>query len=321
MLIALYAAQGGVGALVTGLGPGTIRTAGYIETVMPSAGSILLSGLPVVALAVGFAWIRPGRRQLAVSIAGAIGAGLFAAKVEEGYRAIWYFAEWIVPASVAFAAVRAARNKQGASATPLMVVASMLALHALHQFPYAAPNYFGYVAPLALVLVALMASEAGIARRLTFVATLLIVFGGWFHRIGSVGTVGLGPVWWDTAHRLAPPHGGLLVTVPDSATYARLGELTTAHGGADSVAAGPEFPALYALAGTRRLVAQPYLIVPDARADSATMAATLDLGAIRAVAINRSPMFLPPVSVEADRWLASRFPFVERVGNVDFRWR
>jgi hypothetical protein len=322
LLILIYAAGGGLGALATGLGAGTIRTASYIESVMPSAPSIVARACVILLPAALLSWIKPGRWVTVLAIAAAIGTGLYAMQVEAGYRQVWYFAVLLAPAAVVTVCVLAIRRDDGgAGHAGLLVCATALCLHALNQFPYSAPNYFGYVAPLAVILIAALSAALGATRRLVYVAALLLAFGGWFHRIGSVGTVGLGPVWWDTAHRLASPHGGLLVTAPDSSSYARLTELTHLHGGADSLVAGPEMPALYALAGTKRLVAQPYLIVADALADSATMAATFNFAATRAVAIHRAPIFLPQISTEADAWLARRFPFVERVGDVDFRWR
>jgi hypothetical protein len=322
ILLALYAAGSGLGALAAGLGAGTIRTASYIETIMPGALSIVARAVVILVPAALLAWPRPGRGVMAAAGVAAVGTGLYAMQVEAGYRQVWSFAVLLAPASVVAACVFAIRRDDGrAGRAALLACASAFSLHALNQFPYSAPNYFGYVAPLAVIVIAALSAELNLSRRLVYVAASLLLFGGWFHRIGSVGTVGLGPVWWDAAHAIDSPHGGLLVTVRDSAEYSRLVELTRLHGGADSLVAGPEMPALYALAGTNRLVAQPYLVVPDALADSATMAATLDLTATRAVAIQRAPIFLPRISAEADAWLARRFPFVERVGDVDFRWR
>jgi hypothetical protein len=322
ILVAVYAAGGGLGALAAGLGAGTIRTAAYIETVMPSAFFIVARAFVILVPAALLTWLRPSRWVAAAAGVAAIGTGLYAMQVEAGYRQVWFFAVLLAPASVVATSIFAFRRDDGrAGRAALLACASVFSLHALNQFPYSAPNYFGYAAPLAVVLIAALSAELRITRRLVYVAASLLVFGGWFHRIGSVGTVGVGPVWWDTAHAIDSPHGGLLVTARDSTEYSRLVELTRLHGGADSLVAGPEMPALYALAGTKRLVAQPYLIVPDALADSATVAATFNLASTRAVAIQRAPIFLPRLTAEAEAWLARHFPFSERVGDVDFRWR
>ena len=128
-------------------------------------------------------------------------------------------------------------------------------------------------------------------------------------------------MWWDDAHQLPGAHGKLLVTTADSATHARVVALIAEHGGAETFAAGPELPALFVLAGTKRLVSQPYLLAPDANADSTALAVAVDAARTRLVVINSAPQFLPAVSASARLWLAHRFPFSERVGAMEVRWQ
>jgi hypothetical protein len=203
----------------------------------------------------------------------------------------------------------------------VLAIAAATALLALNQVPYAAPNYFGYVAPLAFLLALIGAARSGRAQRVVLPLTVLLLFGGWFHRIGYVGTVGLAPIWWDDAHALPGPHGRLLVSSADSANAARIVALIAEHGDGERFAAGPELPHLYVLAGTVRLVAQPYLLAPDAGADSTMMAAAIDTARTRVVVVNDDPHFLPALTPSARAWLVARYPASERVGQVDFRWR
>ena len=166
-----------------------------------------------------------------------------------------------------------------------------------------------------------VAARAGLAQRTIIPAAVLLLFGGWFHRIGNVATVGFGPIWWDDAHALPGPHGRLLVSSADSAQQSRIVALIAEHAGSDQFAAGPELPQLFVLAGTRRLVAQPYLLAPDARADAAGIRAAIDTMRIRMVVLNDAPHFLPPLSASARVWISTQYPNSERVGDVDVRWR
>jgi len=216
------------------------------------------------------------------------------------------------------------RRIRGGSHPIPFVVAAAAVLPAINQVPYGAPNYFAYVAPLGFLtaLAALAATNPTTDRRaVVVVLVVLTAFGGWFHRIGSVHSVGFGPVWWDDAHPLPGAHGKLLVTANDSAEYGRLMQLVADHGGAERFVAGPELGALYALTGTRRVVAQPYLLTDDPAGDSSAVAAVVDPSTITAVALNDAPRFLPPISTSARAWIEARYPNAERVGRVEFRWR
>ena len=97
--------------------------------------------------------------------------------------------------------------------------------------------------------------------------------------------------------------------------------LIAEHGGAEAFAAGPELPALFVLAGTKRLVSQPYLLAPDANADSVALAVAVDAPRTRLIVINNTPQFLPPISASARLWLTHRFPYSEQVGAMEVRWQ
>ena len=323
LLVAFYMKHGGIRALADGAIGGALRTAATIESPMPPALTIFAYAIPLVAAAAVAFKARSARVIADVVLAGivAVAAGLAAMYFTSAYLSVWYFAMLVLPAAVLGAAWMSARRSVNANDGLVLGIAASAALLAANQVPYAAPNYFGYVAPLAFLVGIVVMTRAGFGRAAMIPAAVLLLFGGWYHRIGGVGTVGIGPIWWDDAHRLPGAHGGLLVTGPDSAAHARLMTLIGGHGGAEAFVAGPELGELYVLAGTRRLVAQSYLLSPDATADSLTLAAAIDTTRIRSVAINTVPHFLPAVSPAARAWIATRYPNAERVGDVEFRWR
>jgi hypothetical protein len=331
--VAWFAGHGALGALYDGAVVGGERTATTIARPMPPVPSMIALAMPVAAAA----WLagRPRAAPLRM-VAGVVGALIMCGAAMEyvpAYRSIWYAAQVAACAAVCGVAwqSRRATCAHARGGVPL-AIACATALLGLNAVPYAAPNYFAYVAPLALLsgIAWWAVARDGAAAagrpvspwlRSPLPVLLALAFGGWFHRIGSVHTVGDGSIWWDDAHPLVGPAGGVRVTAADSATYARLRELVAAHGGPEAFTAGPELSALYVLSGTTRVVRQPFLLVPDAHADAAAMARLLDTTATRAVAINDAPTFLPRIDPGARAWLATRYPFVERVGDIDFRWR
>ncbi|HVZ50284.1 MAG TPA: glycosyltransferase family 39 protein [Gemmatimonadaceae bacterium] len=332
-LVAWFAANGALGALYDGAVVGGERTAATIARAMPPVLPMIALAMPVAAAVWMAGWPRTAPRRMAAATVGALVICVAAMEYVPAYRAVWYAAQVMACAAVCGVAwqSRRAAVPYGHRGVPL-AIACATALLGLNALPYAAPNYFAYAAPLAVLSgiawwsvardgVAAAGRPASPWLRSPLPVLLFLAFGGWFHRIGSVHTVGDGSIWWDDAHRLVGPAGGVRVTAADSATYARLRELVAAHGGPDAFAAGPELSALYLLSGTTRVVRQPFLLVPDAHADSTAMAQLLDTTATRAVAINLAPTFLPVPGPGVRAWLAARYPFAERVGDIDFRWR
>lgn len=339
MLVAWYAKHGAVGALVDGAFLRGLTTAATIDRAAPPAAEILVTG--AIAYAIALLVAAPPRlfHRFFGGTLVALALSVWAMYSVFVYRVAWFGAQLLVPVGAALAAVIATRPhaavRDRAFGTQLIALAGVMVLLALNQFPYAAPNYFAYVAPLAMLIGAALAGAsrrdairmvpgmAVVTRavRTPFLVLLFVLFGGWFHRIGSVQTVGEGSVWWDDAHALPGAHAGLFATRGDSATHARLLDLIRTHGGPDRFAAGPELPQLYVLAGTTRLVPQPFLLGPAADADTAALPRALDPSLVDVVAINHAPLFLAPPSAAARAWIERRFPNVERVEDIEVRWR
>ena len=332
ILAAWYQAHGALASLVDGALAGGALTAKTLVQTLPPAIDIIALGFPVVAVAVAVGALSSARWRMLVGTTLALELCVAAMYSDAVYRAIWYFAMLLLPLGTGIAAWRAVRAQSGDRDRTLhLAMAGVTALLALNMFPYGKPNYFGYVAPLAIVVAATVVVAgrgtggrglpAMAAAGAPFALTLLLVFGGWFHRIGSVGTVGDASVWWDDAHPLPGIHGGLRVTRSDSSRYDRAVQLIAEHGGAESLAAGPELPELYVLAGTRRVVPQPYRLVASAAPDSQTFALQLDTTRTTVLAINHAPKFLPRVSDEVIAWLAAHYPASERIDDIELRWR
>lgn len=312
-LAALYADTIGAG----------IQRIAALHLGMRPAGTLLIAVLPVYGVLLLEALSRE-RRILRV-VALLLGAVLlwYSIRSVEGYRRLWYFGTSILPLGVAaavYAGVRAWRARRFLDPI-LLALAAVTSLHALNQFPFSAPNYYAYVAPLAILTATAAAAHFHALPRL-FAATLILAgFSGVVLRIGSVHSVGGYPKWWDYTHRLAMPRGGLLVTTYDSARYARVVELVSLHRAGGAVYAGPELPEVYFLTATQSPGPDSYSLLRQSVTDSTQLARSFDSTAATVLVIKRRPMFGSALQPDVYQWLAHRFPVGERIDTLEVRWK
>ncbi len=290
---------------------------------MPGAWTILAHVFPMYALlTLGY---FAARRWQAQVIGGFVALGLVALALlnRDAYSALWYFAMTLLPVAIVAVAYAARRAWAGGQSLDpvILVVAAMTVWFSLHQFPYSAPNYFAYVAPLAILTAALVSAHYRALPRLVFGVIAMAAFAGIVLRLGSVHSVGSGTKWWDDNHRLAMPRGGLRVPAADSALYTDLLRLVAEHRGAGTVYAGPELPEVFFLSGAPSPLRQDYHFLPEGTTDSTQMSRRFDVNGANMVLINYDPLFLNPVSPSILAWLAIRYPQSERIGKVEARWR
>ena len=323
LLVVRYVAAGAGRALFAGAVHEGFARVPLLQSAMPSAWTVLTHSLPVFALlALEY---RAGQRWWAPVIGGLMAFGLvvLAFASQDAYLSLWYFGISLLPVSVVFAAVTARRAwRRKMPLDPIvLVIAAMTALFSLNQFPYSAPNYFAYVAPLAILTAALVAAHYQALPKLVFGGTVLAAFAGIVLRVGSVHTVGLTSTWWDDNHRLAVARGGLRIPASDSAHYTDILRLVNEHRGTGTIYAGPELPEMYFLSGARSPLREVYRFLPRGIADSTRMDESFDVSAAKIVLINHAPIFLDPIPPSVLAWLAIRYPQSERSGTIEARWR
>src|SRR5262249_45673802 len=154
LLVGWFALHGGLGAFVTAMGPGTVRAVSFIDARMPTLWAVAMHVVPLVGVALALGRIRSRRRRFAFAIAGAVGAALVAMQWTHGYLALWYGTLALVPLGVITVARTEWRPQYDSPrALPIVLLGTAVPLLALNQLPYPSPNYFAYVAPLALLLV------------------------------------------------------------------------------------------------------------------------------------------------------------------------
>lgn len=317
-----YVRHGALGDLFDGTVGQGVKRLTDLNRGMRTAGTLVRAAwlVYIVLLVEAFS----GRRRTLRIVAFACGCVLLLLSFRsiEGYRRLWFFGTSVLPLAIAAVVVAGYRawDTRRALDPILLALAGITALQALNQFPYSAPNYFGYVAPLAILTAGVAAAHFHALPRMRTAFLLLAGFGA-FLRLGSVHNIGAYPAWWDFSHRLAVPRGGLLVTRPDSVRYSRMLDLVASHRAGGTVFAGPELPEVYFLSGTTSPGRDSYSLFSSAVSDSAQLPQAFDAAAASVIVIKTHTMFARPLGDDVYRWLAIRYPQSESVDTLEVRWR
>jgi hypothetical protein len=201
--------------------------------------------------------------------------------------------------------------------------AAMLAWTSLNQFPFAAPIYFCYVAPL-VVVAAIVATGAGsVPRRETLFpwAVMLLLFAVLCANRGYIQPLGMfhDPLRFDTALNL--PRAHLNVSDGDAQVYRSLVLSIERHLRGGQLIAGPDCPEVYFLSGLTSPSGRLFDFFSDDRPDSRRDA---DIGAWltgAVIVLNHGPSFSPGPSDRLSEGLRREFPHGEDIGRFEVRWR
>jgi hypothetical protein len=196
----------------------------------------------------------------------------------------------------------------------------MLAWASLIQFPFGAPTYFCYVAPLAVVAAVAAADTVGWIRRpgvLPWTA-LLLVFALFSMNRGYAGTISIQHVVYPPSVPLNLRRAHLNVLEDQAAIYRRLVSLIDAHPEKEKLLAGPDCPEVYFLTGRFNPFGIVFDFFSDGTGDSNDVSywTTANL-----IVVNRRPAFSPAVRDSVLSELRVAFPHGEQVGDFEVRWR
>jgi hypothetical protein len=205
----------------------------------------------------------------------------------------------------------------------LFAAAVMLAWASLVQFPFSAPIYFCYIAPLAVIGAVALADSSNASRRpaLPVAAALLLAFAvasmnrGYVYNLGGV-------------HRVTEPvvpldleRVSLRVSEPDAVMYRRVMSLVATHIGDGTLVAGPDCPEVYFLAGRF----SPSGTLFDFFDDHASLEGGVDdlpgWRSARVVVLNHSRRFSFGPSTHFAAKVRKAFPKSEGVGTFEVRWQ
>lgn len=302
----------------------TLRLA-HASAPAPAVVSMLVTAaLPVLALAIPARALRP-------VVLAAVAAGLAAILAVSGsmagvYAHVFVTARAAIPVAAIAGAVVLARSRATADASrrrDVYAVLAVAALCALVQFPFSAPVYFTYVAPLAVLAVA-----GVLALRREPPALSALVLG--FYLAFAVLWVNRGFIFVmgnafeadsQTEVLRLPRAGGIRVPPAHAYSYRMLVEELHKHARGPYIYAGPDAPEVYFLAGYRNPTPQLFEFF-DLRPDrEAQLLATLQRAGVQAIAINQFPAFSPLPSMPTAGELGRRYHHAEEVGKFILAWR
>lgn len=277
---------------------------------------------------------RVGARTRGI-VAGSVGVLLLALLLGSfhnaaAYEVLWEIVLGTLPLSVVAGALALffLRNRPGLLAEKLdekvMILLSLCALCGLVQFPFAAPIYFCYVAPLAILAAAaiLRAIPEPPRALLATLGAAALLFPVLVTRSG--GLLALGWHYWPDAQTAAiqlPRAGGLLVSFETQRQYDKAIPLLRQHAQGHPILAGPDCPEVYFLGDFGNPTRSMFEMFEDRAGYRERIEKLVDEQSVKAILLNGSASFseyyLGPLRSVADE----KFPFSQKAGSFEVRWR
>ena len=247
------------------------------------------------------------------------------------YQPVFYSFRWMVLIAVVAGALILRRRwlRDDPSTVPVRSAAALFALLAgaglcnLVQFPFAAPIYFFYVAPLGLLaLLATLSFHSSGARPL-FV--LLVAF----YMIFCVAWVNRGFIYWMGIHFVPDSQtevldidrGGIRVNEQDKKIYESLTGLIREKARGPYIYATPDSPQVYFLSGYQNPTPTLFDFFDDPEDRVSRTLQTLADKDVNLVVLNHKPDFSDAPPAELLDALRSRFPNGTSIAHFEVRWK
>jgi hypothetical protein len=285
----------------------------------PGPAWTILPGTAAVLLAVTAARLQPRvERILTLLLAAMLAAALAADDALDGavMAALWYGLRGWIPALAATGAVfaLAARGRTADQLSPgEFALLATGGLWALVQFPYAAPAYFFYAAPLA-VLATAAAVSAGVLRR----GPVLALLAGVAFYLGAGYAAG---VALSATAPLGGPRGGIRVSEADARLYGEVTILVRSHLAGGALWAGPDAPEVYFLAGVPNPTPTLYEFLDRSPLTPPRLESLLESAGVRVAVVNTRPLFSPALDPSSLERIVTAFPESSTSGPFVVRWR
>lgn len=304
-------------------GSGTAASLGFVR---PAGVLYLVMVAPLAALVALGLWMKrslPAIWYILIAIAGVavvVGACLsvpFAVNP-------WMSAATATPVIVIFGAWMMWRGDGSAWAElgpsqrrqQTLLLLALAAVCSLVQFPFAAPIYFHYFAPLpALALLAVVAARRRHACDVVLAEVLgfYLLLGVFYVVPATIYNYGLG-LELKTAPLAVPAGEGLRVVSADQ--YIAISRAIAQIDRGETLLAFPECPEFYFLTGRRNPTRADSYAIPD------EVERAMQDPNLRVIVINRRPVF--PSSIPPQPLLekvVAQFPNAAQVGQYQVRWR
>jgi hypothetical protein len=302
----------------------------------PDVIATILPAMFLVAAVIASVHLRKAARWILFAcVAGLFVWGLvFSFFDYQGYIAIWSSAYWLPPilvivgSAILLFSVPLAKADDPAldhlRRQRLFLLLSVTALCSLVQFPYSAPVYFCYIAPLVILLIAaLLRPFSRVSRPLLaalyagfLVFVVLVVTPGFIYVMGFSHRPDV-----QTATMDIPRADGLRVDPASAAIYDKLIPLIRAHAGAGDIYCAPDCPEVYFLSEYPNPTPDIYDFLDPQASQQQHILGILSDSRIRVVILNEHLLLSPPLSAHLHQEIARRFPGNMSVGNFEVLWR
>jgi hypothetical protein len=321
-----FALAGAVPELIHGVFVAPFRRAEFANMTPPAA-HWLLAIVPLAIL------LRPRADhthsrwgRAAVLVALLLGVVVWLASTESFvHRMVWQSVRNLVPVIALVAAgvlvwPRLSVTWDAGARRRFVLMVAITVPASLIQYPFSSPTYFLYVAPLVLLVVLALVQAHGRTPQ-ALAGVTLAFYGAFAVLLATPGAVVGLAFRYEAAHPTVPlelPRSGLRVNPDDAALYGALIPRVRARAGNGGIWAGPDAPEIYFLAGYANRTRAIFDFLGDSDSMAAGIMARDD---VRAVVLNTRPAFSRPIASRVLDMARSRFPFGERIGRFELRWR
>jgi hypothetical protein len=322
--ITVYAAAGALGDLWTGM-LSSLRRLVYAGSRPPPVWTTVLALLAGIYIGLLKRERAPMYRSVAMYGVAMAALLLILSNRSTAYLILWFTGANAIPLLLVSAALgmgmRQSRTRTAVSRLRIQVVLTVLAFWSLNQYPFSAPVYFAYAAPLLALALLSVLGEWPVASKPYLGALLGMAAAFAFFRAqpGFIYALGREPATDAYVVNLGLGQGGIRVTAVQHETYSRLVGLLRQHAAGGTIWAGPDAPEVYFLSGFPNSTRSVFDFL-SAESPEAQLRKLLADGRVRAVVINNSPDFSPPLTGAVRQELAARFPRDSSVERFTVRW-
>lgn len=296
---------------------------------LKTTGTWIVPLLALLGIAI-YPRVRPSRWRDGSVILALLAVLVGSGKHVQLYRFGWYSTVMIVPVAAVAGALLLLRRKTVTLRRrgELFLLLAVAALCSLIEYPFSAPIYFCYVAPLAIMAVVALigalpadrpSAPAILASLVAFYTlfAVLRVTPSFLYHMGERYEPDRQTTRLDLARA-----GGLRIASQEAGLYEQLVSVMRLHAGSSAYAyAAPDCPEVYFLSGMRNPTRTLFDFFDDSRNKTGRIMQTLQTDQVNVVVISNMPAFsgrLMPSLVEA---LTVAYPNAAQVGKFEVRWR
>jgi hypothetical protein len=322
--------SGAVPALIQGIF--ILPTKRFYIALVPSPGLAKMMRPALIALLLSLTYYASKKVRILCGIFLGLYLGYllqYSANDKVAYSAGWFSAAASIPLIVLAAAVylgvpRLARRLDSEKQQQLMLLVSALAMTSLVQFPFSAPIYFCFAAPVGVLaagaLLALIPRPPRVA--LGFLLAFYLMFVVYRVTPAFVFDMGYNAAPDVQTEPLKLARGGNLRVDPVQADeYKELIPFIQTHTSGEYMYAGPDCPEIYFLTGLKnptRTLGDSF-DEPEGRTERILQA--IEAHHITVLTFNEKPAFAGTINRELEQVVQSRFPQSKQIGNFRVMWR